>query len=270
MLAGCASMVTSATTSLADSLSTAIINQNDPKTVRDGAPAYLLLVDGLIQDDSDSVQLLMMGAKLYATYAGVFVDDQARARRLTTRARKYGKRALCIRSSDFCTTVSQPYDKFVNQLQLLTLGDVPALYTWAQASAGWIQAHSDDWNAIADLPKIEAAIRRVVELDENYDQGSPFLFLGVLSTLRPAAVGGKPEEGRMQFERAIELSGGRNLMAKVLFAKHYARLVFNQSLHDDLLKQVLASDPVESGYTLSNTIAQDEAKRLLATSKEYF
>jgi len=270
MLAGCAGMVTSATTNLAHSLSTAILNQNDPKTVKDGAPAYLLLVDGLIQDDSDSVQLLMMGAKLYSTYAGVFVDDPARAKRLTTRARDYGTRALCKRRPDFCATVSQPYDKFVNQLQLLTLADVPALYTWAQASAGWIQAHSDDWNAIADLPKIEAAIRSVVELDEYYDQGGPFLFLGVLSTLRPAAVGGKPEEGRRQFERAIELSGGRNLMAKVLFAKHYARLVFNQSLHDLLLKEVLASDPVASGYTLSNTIAQEEAQRLLATSNEYF
>jgi len=270
MLAGCAGIVTSATTSLADSLSTAIMDQNDPKTVRDGAPAYLLLVDGLIQDDSDNVKLLMIGAKLYATYAGVFVDDPARAKRLTTRARDYGTRALCQQSPDFCATVSQPYNKFVNQLQLLTLADIPALYTWAQASAGWIQAHSDDWNAIADLPKIEVAIRRVVELDEYYDQGSPFLFLGVLSTLRPAAVGGKPEEGRMQFERAIELSGGRNLMAKVLFAKHYARLVFDQSLHDLLLKEVLASDPVASGYTLSNTIAQEEAGRLLATSNEYF
>ncbi len=270
MLAGCASMVTSATASLAHSLSTAILDQNDPKTVRDGAPAYLLLFDGLIQDDSDSVQLLMMGAKLYATYAGVFVDDPARARRLTTRARDYGTRALCQRRSEFCAAVSQPYNKFVNQLQLLTLADIPALYTWAQASAGWIQAHSDDWNAIADLPKIEAAIRRVVELDEYYDQGSPFLFLGVLSTLRPAAFGGKPEQGRMQFERAIKLSGGRNFMAKVLFAKHYARLVFDQSLHDLLLKEVLASNPVASGYTLSNTIAQEEAGRLLATSNEYF
>ncbi len=270
MLAGCAGMVTSVTTSLADSLSKAILDQNDPKTVRDGAPAYLLLVDGLIQDDSDSVQLLMMGAKLYATYAGVFVDDPARARRLTIRARDYGKRALCKRRPGFCATVSQPYDTFVNNMEVLTLADVPALYTWVQASVAWVQAHTDDWNAIAELPKIEAAIRKVVELDEYYDQGSPFLFLGVLSTLRPAAVGGKPEEGLMQFVRAIELSGGRNLMAKVLFAKHYARLVFNRSLHDLLLKEVLASDPVASGYTLSNTIAQEEAGRLLATSNEYF
>ncbi len=263
-------MVTSATTSLANSLSRAILDQNDPRTVRDGAPAYLLLVDGLIQDDSDNVQLLIMGAKLYATYAGVFVDDPVRSKRLTTCARDYGTRALCKRRREFCAAVSQPYDNFLKHLQLLTVADNPALYTWAQALAGWIQAHSDDWNAVADLPKVEAAIRRVVELDESYDQGSPFLFLGVLSTLRPAAVGGKPEEGWVQFERAIELSGGRNLMAKVLFAKHYARLVFNQSLHDLLLKEVLASDPVASGYTLSNTIAQEEAKRLLATSNEYF
>ncbi len=263
-------MVTSATTSLANSLSSAILDQNDPKTVRDGAPAYLLLVDGLIRDDPNNVQLLIMGAKLYATYAGVFVDDPERAARLMNRARDYGDRALCKRRREFCATESQSYDQFVQQLQLLTPADNPALFTWAQASAGWIQTHSDDWSAIADLPKVEAAIRRVVELDEGFDEGSPFLFLGVLSTLRPAAVGGKPEEGRKQFEKAIDLSGGRNLMAKVMFAKHYARLVFDQKLHDQLLNQVLAADPVASGYTLSNTIAQEEAKRLLASSSEYF
>ena len=40
--------------------------------------------------------------------------------------------------------------------------------------------------------------------------------------------------------RAVEISGGRNLMAKVLFARHYARLVFDQGLHDRLLGEVLA------------------------------
>ena len=270
MLVGCAGMVTSATARLADSLSSAILDQDDPKTVRDGAPAYLLFVDGLIQDDSDNVKILMMGAKLYSTYAGVFVDDPVRARRLTTRARDYGTRALCEQRPDFCPAVSQPYDTFVKEMNSLTLADVPALYIWAQAGVGWIQAHSDDWDAIAELPKMQAAIQRVVDLDENYEEGSPNLYLGVLFTLRPAALGGKPEEGRMQFERAIELSGGRNLMAKVLFAKHYARLVYDRVLHDRLLQDVLASNPVEAGYTLSNTIAQEQAKELLATSNDYF
>ena len=263
-------MVTSATSRFAKSLSSALLNQNDPQTVRDGAPAYLLLVDGLIEDDSDNVQLLLMGAKIYATYAGAFVEDPARARRLTTRARDYGTRALCQQRPKFCPVVSKPYDQFVRGIDWLTVADVPALYTWALAWSARIRAYRNDWDAIAELPKVEAAMQRVVELDEGFNRGDPHLYLGVLATLRPAALGGKPSEGRKHFERAIELSGERNLMAKVLFARHYARLVFDRELHDSLLQNVLASDPVEAGYTLSNTIAKEEAQRLLETSDDYF
>jgi hypothetical protein len=59
-------------------------------------------------------------------------------------------------------------------------------------------------------------------------------------------------------------------MAKVLFARHYSRLMFDRKLHDRLLQDVLSADSVESGLTLRNTIAKEEARRLLATSAEYF
>ncbi len=92
----------------------------------------------------------------------------------------------------------------------------------------------------------------------------------MLATLIPEAMGGKPEEGRQHFERAIELSGGRDLMAKVLLARQYARLVFDRELHDRLCHEVIDADPVESGFTLSNTLAQEEATRLLEDSEDYF
>ena len=37
---GCASLVSSAASKFADNLSAAVLNQNDPEIVRDGAPAY--------------------------------------------------------------------------------------------------------------------------------------------------------------------------------------------------------------------------------------
>ena len=78
---------------------------------------------------------------------------------------------------------------------------------------------------------------------------------------RPA-VGGRPALGRTHFERAIELSGGRHLLAKVLFAEHYARLVFDRELHDQLLTEVLAADIEAEGLTLMNAIAREQAPRL--------
>jgi len=269
-LGGCAGIIRSQTNRLAGNLQAAIADQNDPETVRQGAPAYLLFVDGLIHDDPENVKLLLTGAKLYGTYAAAFVDDAPRARVLTTRASEYGERALCSQNPNICPALSLPYDDFVRAIATLSSSDVPALYGWAAALAGRIQAQSDDWNAIAQLPKVEAAMRRVIELDEDFDDGGAHLYLGVLNTLRPPALGGKPEVARRHFERAIELSDQRNLMAKVLFAKYYARLVFDRGLHDRLLREVLAAQTNEPGLTLSNILAQSEARRLLATSDEYF
>lgn len=270
LLGACAGLVSSTTGRLAGSVSSAILNQDDLETVRDGAPAYLLMVDGLIEGEPRSENLLLAGARLYGAYASAFVDDPVRTRRLAARARDYGHRALCLRRAELCAAAGGPFEIFAPRLKELGRGDVPVLYSFATAWAGWVQANPDDWSAVADLPQIEAAMKRVVELDEAHDFGGAHLYLGVLTTLRPEALGGQPESGRAHFEQAIALSEGRNLMAKVLFARHYARLVFDRELHDRLLGEVLAADPEVPGLTLSNVLAQQEARSLLDRADAYF
>lgn len=270
VLTGCAGMVVSAMEGLTDSLSAAILNQDDPKTVEDGAPSYLLLIDGLIEGQPDNERLLVTGARLYSAYASVFVKDEDRGRRLSGKAHDYGRRALCSRSQGICQRIGQPYDEFVVALEQLDKSDVPALYTFAATWAGWVQANRNDWNAVADLAKVEACMRRVVELDEAYERGGAHLYLGILSTLVPPALGGKPEQGRDHFERALALSRGRDLMVKVQYAERYARLVFNRELHDRLLQEVVQADASEPGLTLLNTLAKEQAQQLLASADSYF
>jgi hypothetical protein len=59
-------------------------------------------------------------------------------------------------------------------------------------------------------------------------------------------------------------------MVRVLYAQFYARLVFDQALHDKLLNEVLAADPVAPRLTLINTLAKGKAKALLESGKDYF
>ncbi len=269
-LAGCASVMASATGGLASNLSAAMADQNDPETVEAGAPAYLLLIDGFILDNPKSEELLRAGSKLYSAYAGVFVKDVPRAQRLSTKSRHYAERALCRHRAALCGLGARPFNEFRAALDGLRAADVPALYTLAAAWAGWIQAHSGDWNAIAELPKVRVAMERVVALDEGYDHGSARLYLGVMTSLVPAALGGKPEEGRDHFERAIVLSQGRDLMAKVEYARRYARLVFDRPLHDRLLNEVLNTPAAAPGLTLRNTLAQRTAHELLKSADNYF
>lgn len=270
VLAGCAALMRPASNRFAENLTSSILDQNDVETVRDGAPAYLLAVDGLIEGDPGNAALLLTGARLYGAYASAFVEDEARARRLWDRALGYARRALCSENSKQCGALERPFDDFVLSLEAVDRSDVPVLYGFGAAWAGWVQAHSEEWGAVAEVPKIEALMRRVVDLDESYDHGGAHLYLGVLLTQRPASLGGQPEQGREHFERAIALSQGRNLMAKVLCARSYARLVFDRPLHDRLLREVLAADPQAPGLTLSNTLARDEARGLLDEADEYF
>ena len=269
-LTGCASLLSSAASGLAADLSAAILNQDDPETVEAGGPAYLLLIDGLILDNPKSQSLLLAGAQLYSAYAGVFVKDTQRAQRLSTKSRLYAERALCEHRATLCGLGARPFEEYRAALAGLGTADVPPLYTLAASWAGWVQAHSSDWKAIAELAKVRAAMERVVELNEAYDHGGAHLYLGIMTSLVPAAVGGKPDEGRDHFERAITLSQGRDLMAKTEYARRYARLVFNRPLHDKLLNEVLQTPAAVPGLTLRNTIAQRAARELLKSADNYF
>jgi hypothetical protein len=267
---GCSSVISSTTARLADSLADALVNQNDPETVRQGAPAYLVLLDGLIADDPDNPDVLLAGAQLYSSYAGAFVEDPVRAKRLALKGRDYGWAGLCALSRRTCGSWTRPYDEFEATIESLGAKEAPALFTAAGAWATWIQVNKDDWVAIADKARVDAMIRRVVAIDPGYQRGAPFVYLGVLDTLLPEAMGGRPEQGRALFARTIELSAGRNLMAKVLLAKQYARLTFDRELHDRLCREVIEADADEPGLTLANALAQEEAARLLADSEDYF
>jgi len=269
-LTGCASLAASATSKLANNLSSAILNQDDPETVEAGMPSYLLLVDSLIEGDPQNENMLLAGSKLYGAYAAAFIKEPERARRLARKARDYSDRALCARDVKLCNLLDKPYDEFAAAVATLKAGDVPLMYASGAAWAGWIQANSGDWNAIANLAKVKALMTRVVELDETYSHGEAHLYLGVFATLLPPALGGKPEEGRAHFERAIQLSEGRDLMAKVEYARRYARITYNRELHDRLLHEVLDADAVAPGLTLSNVLAKRQAKELLASADSYF
>jgi len=264
LLSGCG------VSNIGSNLSQALMNQNDPELVKAGAPAYLLLVDSLIEGDPDDSDWLRTGANLYTVYAAAFVDDAIRSQRLSSRAFDYGQRALCEEDSDGCGLVGQPYSAFKNSLQEFDDDELPALFSMTTSWLVWAQAHRDDWNVVAAVPKIELALLRIIELDESYENGRPWLYLGMLYSLRPPSLGGKPDQARMCFERALNLTGGKDLGVKVAYARYYARLVYDRELHDRLLFEVRNAQATVEGLTLMNTLAQSEAKQLLLSAEEYF
>lgn len=255
---------------LGDNLAKGVAENRDPQLVAEALPAYLVTMDGVIANWPKNVDFLRTGASLYSAYGGFFVEEPERQQQHLEKAFDYAQRAACETHKNFCDLKGLSVPKIEERLAKAKPKHVPSLYTLGTVWASYIQVNSEDWGTVADLARVQTLLEKVVELDESYEAGQANLYLAMLDSLLPAALGGQPERAKKYFEKAIHYSEGQNLYAKVLYAEHYARMAFDQALHDSLLKEVLAADPTAPNLTLQNVFAQQEAKRLLAESKDYF
>ena len=263
-------LVSRAASNFGENLTASMMNQDDPETVKAAMPTYMVLLDSFLQGDEPSPDMLSAAASMYAAYGGLFADDELRASRLTTRARDYGLQAICTAYKDSCGWPRMTYDDFIVSLNGVRPKHADLLYSYGFASLAYLQAHTSDWNALAELPQAEAILKKYLDLSGDLANPAAYNYLGVLLTLRPPALGGKPEEAREYFERAIAMSGGQDLGAKVAYAEGYAKLLYEKELHDRLVSEVLNASPHVDGYTLMNVLAQEDALRLQAESDDYF
>ncbi|MBT4163126.1 MAG: hypothetical protein HOC70_08395 [Gammaproteobacteria bacterium] len=268
ILSGCTSLVSGITSQMANDLADSIMSSEDIDTVREGVPAYLLLIDSFLRSSPDSEDLLLAASSLNGAF-GVLIKDESRVKLLAGKSIAYAEKAACAGKSVLCQLRGADFKTFESSVATLSEDDVPIAYALAVAWVGWIQANSDDWEAISELGKAKLLMKQVIYLDENFENGGPHLYMGGMETILPASLGGLPEKGREHFERAIAINDDY-LMTKVIYAEQYARLVFDQSLHDRLLNEVLDADPNAEGMTLTNLIAQERARDLLLSSTDYF
>ncbi|MDJ0941653.1 MAG: TRAP transporter TatT component family protein [Woeseiaceae bacterium] len=270
LLGGCASLVSNAASGFADNLSKAVLNQDDPETAKAAIPSYMVLIDSLIEGNPDDPDMLSAAAEMYASYGAVFADDEIRARRLTAKARRYALKAMCEDYSEACGWREMNFDEFEASVRGVTPKQADLLYTYGFTTLAYMRAHSSETDTLAELPQVETLFYHYLDIAGDSVSAATHTYMGILLTLRPPALGGKPDEAREHFERAIAMSDGRDLSAKVEYARGYAKLLYERELHDRLLNEVLAADPYADGLTLGNVMAQDDAKQLLAEADDYF
>jgi hypothetical protein len=268
-LTGCSFFICSETQDFSERLKQTIMDHNDPETVTQALPAYLLMLEASAAGDSDNPNLQLSTANLYGAYLSLLPEDTARKQRLSQRGLDHALRGICLKQQHWCGLQQKSFDELQALLKQTDSDDIDQLYSVGAAWATWIQANKSDWNAVAQLAQVKQIMSRVLEMDETYKQGSAHLYLAVMESLIPEALGGKPDLSKQHFDRAMQLAPD-NLMIKVLYAKHYARMVFDQDLHDNLLRNVLSARTDAPGLILINTLAQQQAQQLLDSAKDYF
>ena len=244
----------------------------DVEIARSAAAANLKLAQGLLHADPHNRELAATVAQGLASYALAFVetDDPKRAADLYRRGKEIGLAALA-RDRHIATALAGSDADFAAATERIGERDKELLLWTALSWGKWVDLSRTDPRAIADLPRVEALWRRLLALDEGYYYAAPDVFLGVFYGARSPMLGGRPAEARRYFERAIELTGGRFLFARLYYAEYYARQTQDRALFVEQLNLILeAPDNLLPEMRLANTVAKQRAAKLLARVDEWF
>ncbi|MEW6185475.1 MAG: TRAP transporter TatT component family protein [Thermodesulfobacteriota bacterium] len=264
-------MIGDGAVSLFKELALSVNRQSDTHLVRQGLPSYLMLTDSLVQSLPENPDLLLAAAQAYGAYASSLGDEEAdRSARLIQRAKSYALRALDLHPL-FKGAEKSSFERFQLQMGQAGKDQVPLLFNVGSLWGSWIAQGPDAIEGMADLPKVEILMNRVLELDPGYYYGGPHLFKAILLSARPVPYGGDLTKAEYHFQQALKYSQGRFLMTQVYYAQYYAKQKLDRDLFSSILNQVLATPAdKEPDLILLNTLAQEKAKKLLEQADEFF
>ncbi len=259
---------------------------DDPDLVGEALPFALKLMESLLAESPRHTGLLVAAASGFTEYSYAFVGDRAaraftenveesnllraRARRLYLRAAKYGARALEVRYPGFGAAIENDPPAALARVQKR---DVPTLYWTAAARGLAISTSKDDPEMIAQLPVVEALIRRAMELDENWNEGALPEFLINIEAAHSGTVAASAIQSRIDdyYQRALRLSGGERASLFVSYAENSCIPAQNRAKFEEMVNQALLIDPGQRPETrLSTLVAQRRAKWLLGRIDELF
>lgn len=249
-----------------------LFEEDDLELARTAIESDLKLLEGLLKSHPENEKLLFFATQGYAAYALGFVEDHdsERAQKLYIRAKNFGLKILSHKKQ-FKAALHADVDAFSKSLSEFSKKDVPALFWTANAWSSYINLNLTDPQALIELPKVQAIMQRVLELDESYFFGGAHLFFATILAAKPPLLGGNPEKAKQHFDKCLEFSDGKFLLPYVYYAKYYAVRTLNQDLFQQLLQKVLSTSiDVLPEQRLPNAIAKKKARRLLDAEAELF
>jgi predicted anti-sigma-YlaC factor YlaD len=260
-------------------------SDDDMELVGGALPFSLKLVESLLAESPKHRGLLLTAASGFAEYGYAYVEEQAdeeaatslerstalraRARRLYLRGYRYGMRGL---EAGYPGIGAAMADDPAAALTRVRTRDIPLLYWTAAAHGLAISASKDDPEMIAQLPEVEALIKRASELNEGWNGGALEEFLISVESAR-SGVKAADQQERMRhlFERSEALSGGKRASLYVSYAEKAMVPAQNREQFKALIEKALAIDADKVPETrLATLIAQRRARWLMGRMDELF
>lgn len=256
-LAGCSLNRTAArvTAGVVDKGLPVVFSQSDPQYVREALPANLQLMEILLASDPGNKAMLVNASQGFCGYAFMFLEDETpeRASVFYLKGQAYAERAL-----DGAT------------VETARRKDAHPLFWHTFCKALYMNINRDNPEAIAEIPTLEPAALKLLELDPGYYYNAAEDILGAYHAIRPRMLGGSPEKAAEHFELALKGAGANFHLSRYLYAKMAAVAAQDGELFDRLLNEIISAEPVEGETRLANEVARIKAKKLLEKKDELF
>jgi hypothetical protein len=254
-----------------------------------GTPGAIMQLEAMYSISPDNEVLALNLAKAYVGYSIGWVENsyevayaksdfdnadrlRQRARLLYLRARNLALHAMKVRDPGITEALKAPGDGLAQYLakHYKDKDDVGPVFWAGMAWGAAINMSLDQPDLIADLPTAKTLVQRALVLNDGYFNGGAYIFLGSMEAAFPPALGGQPEKGKEFFEKGLTLTGRRNHMLHIAYARLYAVNTQNKQLYYDLLMEVINAGDLGNDVRLSNKIARVRAERYLSQISELF
>jgi len=262
---------------------TTFASDDDPELVRAAVPFSLKLIESLLVESPKNQGLLLAAARGFTEYSYAFVQEdadeledtdrvratalRARAARLYLRARNYGMRGLEGKHPGFAERLKANPKQAVKALKK---SEVPMMY-WTAISWGAALSASHDFMMLPEIPRFEALIDRVMELDEGYDEGTVHTFLITYEMARLNPKGDRATNAKLHFDRAVALGGGHQAGPLVAYAENVLVPQKKKAEFQEMLRQALRMDLNASPENRELNLAeQRRARWLLSRTDKLF
>lgn len=270
----------------------ALQQESDYELARQAIPGALKTVEGFWVVDPENKNLIRILTEGYCQYGTAFVEDDWEAATLAKdlravdatndRATKIFTR--CLNYALLTLGKRWQRDLFADDatVKALLRDDGKPGKRFAMMYAGFALGSIINHNLtrvdlLGYLPTVEAIQNHIIELDQKQPPKDlahaalPYIALGVIHTGRPAAMGGEPDRARGYFEKALQLTGGKFLLARAYMAYRVGLAKGDRKFFHDQLKQVLETPPsIWPEQRLANEVAHRKARRYLSKEKELF
>ncbi len=271
-LTGCVKLALKFSSSLIPHMSQTFFEECDLDLAKKSLPANLKLMEGLLKNDPKNKQLLTALCMGFAGYAMLFVEeeDTEAASLLYLRARDYGLRAL-DRKAPLSKDSSLKKEITKGELMTIGKGKLDPLFWTAMSWNAWINLNLDKPAALAQLGIAQACLERVLEIKPDYFYGAPYILMGSALAAVPGPLGGSEAKAKEYFEKAIEVSHGKFLLAHYCFARYYTVSAQDKKLFLKLIKEVerTPSDELKE-VCLINAVMKNKTKHLMDMSEDLF